>query len=279
MISSQCPYIRHASCQRFPTTSPITQKESLKEAMASCVDSLSNSNLRISISPAKMAPTPPHSRPKLTLLTPNTTFLSPISNPSIHSTTQSSFPSTPTPLALTSVTPPMPVFPSLSHPNPCLQCHLLGLKCSFKDKWHYLPPRVSLHPAHSGSDKNCCVRCCRNGNDFCILQLQIAEPRTEIEEEKEGKYEAEGVSREVVMEKVEELVKEKEREKEKRVRLALPMDSEHHRKILKSVRWKWEGKGNRELEDVEAFKARERALEALLNSETGWDDERMKAIF
>jgi hypothetical protein len=90
----------------------------------------------------------------------------------------------------------------------------------------------------------------------------MAEPRTEWEEAREGEYRAEGVEGEVLRERMGELVEGKDG----KVRLALPVVVEHHKKILRAVKWRWEGKEEEEeVVDLEGLKERERALEVILS--------------
>ncbi len=69
--------------------------------------------------------------------------------------------------------------------------------------------------------------------DFCILQTTGADPR----EWRNGQHFAEGFEGEVLRKREEDLIEEKQ----EGVRWALPMVAEHHDKILKAVRRRWEG--------------------------------------
>jgi len=156
-------------------------------------------------------------RPKLTLTIPYT--------PLLATTSSTPLSTSPVPTAPTSPNPKTPIFPSLPPQKPCLQCHLLNLKCSFTTPAHVLPPRVPLHPSLEGPDVGACVRCKRDRESFCI----------QVRQEQEGgetEYWATGVEGSVLKESVEEMLEEQER----RRRWMLPVASKGHREaVLKKV--------------------------------------------
>lgn len=190
-------------------------------------------------------------RPKLSLIIPYRPPLSFSSPPTLLSTSQTNqtkpltYLSSLTPQAPTTcLPPPSTIYPSLPTLNSCLQCYLAGLKCSFTTSAHILPPRMRLHPRHARPDNNCCVRCKRNGEDFCVR-------RTDVDEEgraEEYEYSADGVCERDLNEKVNRLLEERE-ERGRRARRALPVASEPWRERINPGRWVW--KTEKEGEDRE----------------------------
>jgi len=91
--------------------------------------------------------------------------------------------------------------------DPCLQCYRKGLRCSFSSA-------IKDRRRKGEGKKNCCTRCERNGEDFCVLHLQKAWQGSQ----KIWQYVADGASDEVVKKRVENI----EREEYEKFKWALP---------------------------------------------------------
>ena len=113
--------------------------------------------------------------------------------------------------------------------DPCLQCFLTGLSCSLSESWSKSQAKIV-----------CCRRCARNGECFCIFRVPI-EKNPEDRYLRRGSgdsghtYHVEGVKREVVLEKAEELLEVKMA----KTRFALPKMSVWKRQILRPVFGGW----------------------------------------
>ena len=113
--------------------------------------------------------------------------------------------------------------------DPCLQCFLVGLSCSLSESGS--KPQAKII---------CCRRCARNGECFCIFQVPIGKnPEGRYLRRGSGDsgytYHAEGIQREVVLEKAKELLEAKMAT----TRFALPKMSVWKRQILRPVFGGW----------------------------------------
>jgi hypothetical protein len=93
----------------------------------------------------------------------------------------------------------------------CLQCHILGLRCSLTSE---KPVEAPVNPQIPQKEKQC-TRCVRNSQDFCIVQ-KITKTEAGI---KECEYSSHGVPKEVVWARVSEIIEHVQR----RNRWALPL--------------------------------------------------------
>jgi hypothetical protein len=111
--------------------------------------------------------------------------------------------------------------------HPCLQCHLLGLKCSFTT------PKARPAQRYRPQFKHLtCTRCTRNSESFCIHQVAVETDQDAIEKKESVHiYYVEGVEKEVVTERVEEMLEERRVKR----RFELPKMTMWKRQMLRPV--------------------------------------------